>query len=481
MDYYYYDQVADDEELGDNEDYDYDSMLLAAEEHEAFKDVYQGCIKSSNQQVQQYILVLLGCAFLQRIAWELVRRLLGNRQAYLYHSIALLCGLISLWFYVGNSGSFYVCLHVLNLCLSLKLILHWKPLYTGALICVYTILCQLLFEYFLKSEQYETIRGPQMVISMKLISLAFEIQDDKLKYEFLTYLGYLLSPASLILGPWVSLKNYKPDFSVKCQLIPLILRVMVYLLLAVLFLNLSNCIVPWLRQLLRAGLWWGTYLDAFAVRCSHYFVCYLSQATVITASASFSITSSSFVIVNPLAIELPRSLAVAIRNWNIPMHLWLKQNIFNRLRSTKYPYFMALLLTYLVSCLVHGLNYKVHLVLISLSCFSYFENLLRRCLAQVFDACIEATACKQNCKYSNCPRKGGYFSSSLLLVRLVNFSFSLIVIIQLSYLGIMLNATSSTNSNTRSKTTESLLHSWTNMNYLGHLMALTMFVFYKCI
>lgn len=473
MDYYYYDHVGDNEDLEDAEDYDYDSMLLPPEEEESLKDVYQGCMKSSTQQVQQYILVLLGCGILQRFAWEIVKRTMGNIRQYVYHLISMICGLISLWFYVGNSGSLYVCLHILNLCFSLKLALKWYKAYAGALVCVYTIVSQLVFELLLKTEQYETIRGPQMVVSMKLISLAFEVQDDKTKYELLTYLGYLLSPASLILGPWISLRNYKPELNVKFRW-ESIFRIIFNILLALLFVNLSNCLIPWLKQLLRAGIWWGTYLDAFAVRCSHYFVCYLSQATLITATSS---SSSSFsTIVNPLAIEFPRSLSVVIRNWNLPMHLWLKQNIFNRLRASKYSYITAILLTYLVSCLVHGFNYKVHLVLLSLSCFSYIENLLRFCLAQIFDACLESSICKQNCKYSNCPRKAGahYFSTTLILVRLVNLCFSLIVIIQLSYLGVMLNV-STTNS------PENILLIWSNMNYFGHIMSLIMFVFYKCI
>lgn len=473
MDYYYYDQIGDNE-LEDNEDYDYDSMTLS--EQETFKDVYQGCIKSSSQQVQQYIIALLGCGFLQRFAWELVRRLAGNKYPYLYHTISLVCGLICLWFYVGVSNSIYVCLHVFNLCLFLKLAIMIKIRYTGLLLCFYTILFQLIFEYLLKSEQYETIRGPQMVISMKLISVAFELQEEKQKYHFMVLLGYLLNSASLIMGPWVSLKDYRPQSSAGLNLITLIVKIFLNVLFAIVFLNLSNCILPWLKQLMGAGTWWVTYLDAFSVRCSHYFVCYLSQATLLSTTTNslklYSFSTQS--IVNPWAIEFPRSLSDVIRNWNIPMHLFLKQNIFNRLRCTKCPYFLAVLLTYLVSCLVHGFNYKVHLVLISLSCFSYFENLLRRCLAQVFDACIESNACKQNCRYSNCPRwKGQSFIFSLLLVRLVNFCFSLIVVVQLAYLGVMLNATSNS--------TENILHIWTNMNYIGHMLAMIMFVFYKCI
>lgn len=480
MDYYYYDQLGDNE-LDDNEDYDYDAMPLSPDE--LFKDVYEGCMQSSTQQVQRYILVLLGCACLHRISWETLKRLLGNNRnhQYLYHLSSLIWGLMGLWFYVGTKGSFYVGLHVLNLCAILKLTLLMKINRIGTVLCTYTIAWQLLFEYFLKSEQYEIIRGPQMVVSMKLISLAFEIQNEKLKYHLLSCIGYLANPASLILGPWVSLKDYKPDSNAKVNIMSVTVRIVFYAFLAVIFLNLSNCLLPWLKQLMGPDLWWAIYLDAFSVRCSHYFVCYLSQATLLTAmSGNCCNAFMSFQsIVNPLAIEFPRSLSQVIRSWNIPMHLWLKQNIFNSLRASKYSYFMAIVLTYSVSCLVHGFNYKVHSVLISLGFFSYFENVLRRCLAQVFDACIEASLCKHNCKYKLCPRRshGGYFSTPILLVRLVNFIFSVLVILQLAYLGVMLNADVLSNS----KSLHVMLLVWSNMNYFGHILALLMFAFYKCI
>ena len=34
---------------------------------------------------------------------------------------------------------------------------------------------------------------------------------------------------------------------------------------------------------------------------------------------------SDFNVVHPLAIELPRSLGIVVTNWNLPMHLFLKE------------------------------------------------------------------------------------------------------------------------------------------------------------
>lgn len=488
MDYYYYDQLKEeDNELDDNEDYDYDSIVF---NDETLKELYEGCIKSSTKQIQHYIVILIGCGLLQRLLWELLKRTLGNRQHNLYHGISVMCGLISLWCYVGHN-SIFVLVHVMNLCLFLWLVIKKQVRYTGAWLCMYTIVCQLLFEFLLKTEHYETIRGPQMVISMKLISMAFEIQDDKEHYQFMAIWGYLLSPGSLILGPWISYKDYNPEFHIRFKKLPQIVGIILNILLAIVFLNLSNCLIPWLKQLLNLGLGLETYLDAFAVRCSHYFVCYLSQATLMatTSSQSLKVSSASSLfaaqhIVKPLAIEFPRSLSNVIRNWNIPMHLWLKQNIFNRLRTSKHPYFMAIVCTYLVSCLVHGFNYKVHLVLVSLGFFSYIENVLRRCLAQVFNACIESSECKTNCKYLYCPRsyEGSSYTPAILLVRLVNLIFSLLVVIQLAYLGIMLNSPGSTSgASAKTKGLAQIFQVWSNINFLGHGLAMLMFIFYKCI
>lgn len=476
MDYYYYDDdQLSDNELDATEDYEYDSVLLG---EETFTDLYKGCIKASTVQVQQYIVILLGCGLMHRILWEVIKRIQETRL--LYHLVSIACGMLSLWLYVGPTTT-YVLLHILNTCSFLRLVVALNVKQKGLYLCVYTIGCQIILECLMGEEMYETIRGPQMVVSMKLISVAFDIQDAKETFGWFSFIGYLCSPSTFILGPWTSFRDYKQSNAclTKTQLL---LRIIAFITLSVVFLNLSNCIIPWLKHLWNGGIWSRTYLDALSVRCSHYFICYLSHATLLISRCpqGTSTSTNSFHIVKPFKIEFPRSLSEVIRNWNIPMHLWLRRHVFQRLRSAKYPYFFSILTTYMISCLVHGFNYKVHLILISLGVFSYFENSLRRTLAHVFNACVESRGCEQNCKYLYCSRgrnvDASWWSWGRTLVRLVNVVFSLIVILQLAYLGVMLNSNSSFASSPAD-----ILQVWSHLKYVGHWLASAMALFYVAI
>lgn len=62
--------------------------------------------------------------------------------------------------------------------------------------------------------------------------------------------------------------------------------------------------------------------------------------------------------------------------------------------------FWALLFTYSMSALFHGLNFQLAAVLLSLGFYTYVEHSLRYKLASAFDACILARPCPENCGHS---------------------------------------------------------------------------------
>ncbi|XP_061393189.1 protein-serine O-palmitoleoyltransferase porcupine [Musca vetustissima] len=472
MDYYYYDEQIQ-ENGADDEDYEYDDAALG---DETFTDVCKGCMLQTTHQIQQYIIILLGCGLVHRILWQILKQIREIKTA--YHILSIACGLLSLWLYVGPS-TLYVIINIVNICSFVRVFNAFDRIgHKGLWSCTYIIFSQLLAESLLKHDKFESIRGPQMVVSMKMISVAFELQDGRETFQWIPIIGYLCSPSSLILGPWVPYKMYKDHNKISGKKLKQIFNIILYIILSIFYLNLSNCLLPWLKQLWNGGLWYRTYMDALSVRCSHYFISYLSHATLLSniwsPSSSLLMPSAPFRIVKPLEIEFPRSLAMAIRNWNIPMHMWLKSTIFQRMRSS---YVFAILITYLVSCLVHGFNYLVYCILISLGLFSYFENKLRRTLAQVFNACIESTPCRNSCKYKHCTRNSRlpWYTTQSLLVRLVNAVFSFITLLQLAYLGVMLNS-----NNSSASPLDNLLV-WSNMNFFGHWLASTMALFYFAI
>ncbi|CAE1268787.1 PORCN [Acanthosepion pharaonis] len=77
-------------------------------------------------------------------------------------------------------------------------------------------------------------------------------------------------------------------------------------------------------------------------------------------------------VTRPSFIELPRSLVETVSNWNLPMHYWLKIYIFKNARPL--GNFAAVLLTYGASSLLHGLNFQLAAVLLSLGFYSYIEH-----------------------------------------------------------------------------------------------------------
>jgi porcupine-like protein len=71
--------------------------------------------------------------------------------------------------------------------------------------------------------------------------------------------------------------------------------------------------------------WWIAYRDAVSFRSSHYFVCFLSEASAIMSGFGHHEDEPwSLSVARPQFIEIPRSLVQVVVYWNMPMHNWLK-------------------------------------------------------------------------------------------------------------------------------------------------------------
>lgn len=292
-------------------------------------------------------------------------------------------------------------------------------------------------------------------------------------------------------------------------------------LLALVFLDASNCLIPALSGYLIASHWiwsWGRmYFDALTVRCSHYFISYLSQgvlvlghynqalrgngsapsaklATPLNNAGIYSSHLFGLKVTQVLEIELPRSLQVVVRNWNLPMHYWLKEYIFRKIQATYGCYFVSLLFTYLVSALLHGFHSKVHLVLLSLAAFTYVESVLRSALARVYNICIVASCNAKKCSYALCTTKWRRQRTNLKsktsnlgriwLVYLINGLFGLLTVINLAYLGVMMmndDEESLVESNNSLSTISKSFWRWHQERYMGHCLHIFMYIFYLLI
>lgn len=116
-------------------------------------------------------------------------------------------------------------------------------------------------------------------------------------------------------------------------------------------------------------------------------------------------------------------------------------------------------MTYLASSLLHGFNFQLAAVLLSLGFYTYIEFQLRAVLSTTFNACISSKKCPNN----QCQHEKN--SSNSWWVIGVNIAFSILAMFHLAYLGLMFDT---------SETQEvgySYLHTlekWSKLGFASH-------------
>ncbi|XP_026323706.1 protein-serine O-palmitoleoyltransferase porcupine [Hyposmocoma kahamanoa] len=384
------------------------------------------------------------------------------------HSLSLVIGSFLLYHNIGPAIIWTIGLaaiaYILIVLLSL-ITTRWRGCLTSILVISFLLSCEV---YIVNPKMWQQIRGVQMIAAMKVISVAIELDRDLFKSMLnpVEFGGYVLCPANCILGPWISFHTYNQYLDVKFLCRRWFTIIFVHLCLSMLFLVLSNCIVPWYIDD-EAPKWIVAYRDAQAFRMSHYFVSSMSIVSMI--SAGFGLTNdchSELQVTKPFFIELPRSLVQAVIFWNIPMHQWLKNYVFKTCQS--YGHLLAIFVTYAVSSLLHGLNFQFSAVLLSIGTFSYIEYNFRHKVAAALEVCCLANPCVKQCDHK--------YKKNTFLAVFINTLFSLITIIHLAYLGVMFAASFSLQ-----ETGYSYYHTiskWENLNYFSHCFAAFMYVVY---
>ncbi|KAK7884377.1 hypothetical protein WMY93_027500 [Mugilogobius chulae] len=396
-------------------------------------------------------------------AWEQSWRLL------------LLCGLCRLCFRYGRwsclkhgvsagAGVFALflffqlhALWVLLLCaLSyLLLLLNQRSSSKGVILSLLLLLFLLTGElHFVEPATWSKIRGSQMVVAMKVISLAFDL--DRGAVSSLPsppqFLGYTLFVGSAVFGPWTSFSHYMSAAEGRPLSLGWFLACVWSLLKSLLCLVVSGCVAPYLFPLFvpisggpLADRWLRAYENAVSFHFSNYFVGHLSESSSMLAGTGFTQdkehTHWSMSVVKPLHVELPRSLVMVVTSWNIPMSQWLKT--CERLQlslctclficlcfksATTLGPFPAILVTYTASALLHGLSFHLGAVLLSLGFLTYTEHVLRKKLASIFSACVLSRPCASVCTHQH---------KKDVWVLAINLAFSFLAVLHLTYLGSM--------------------------------------------
>lgn len=97
---------------------------------------------------------------------------------------------------------------------------------------------------------WQHVRGSALVISMKAISVAFDVSSTKLPRlpPIYVYAGYILCPANLVLGPFVTFNDYNSSSNQQMRFfsLKLLMQITLNSILSIIFINFSSCFLLYL-------------------------------------------------------------------------------------------------------------------------------------------------------------------------------------------------------------------------------------------
>lgn len=346
--------------------------------------------------------------------------------------------------------------------------------------------------YTLQEQRGTRIRMHLMILLMKIVSY----EDACLKessskrvpsktintrsdhHNLLDLLTYLFNPSSILLNSWHVYEKFQSK-PLTSHSIKSLLHIVCSLIKSLTFLIISMCLIPvviedYVDRIIATALFSSlpssvaialyklliAYLMALQFRCSHYFICYLTEA-------SFKLSHIEGDICHFSEVEFPRSLVQVVIAWNIPMHNWLKRHVFFKLKE-KYNILVTIVGTYLISSSIHGFNFQIWSVLLSLGVLTFIEERLRFKLSRLLDACVQSRRCaRNNIKCSSNHRNG-----SGLIVWSTNALFTLLSIAHLAYLG------ASFDGQETSSSANHVIQVWFDLSFYSHVIALITFAVY---
>ncbi|KAG7201962.1 hypothetical protein KM043_004665 [Ampulex compressa] len=366
----FYDDESDIIEQVQDTEYDYEYQEV---ERETFGELYQYCLSPTLYDTTIFMLPLFIATFIFRLCAH--SRHVSNKT---FHVISMIIGAYIVQHYAPE------CLYLLVILVLSSYATLYIPnkYYKNLAVFLPPILIILYCEVSMQPVVWHKIRGLVMTMAMKTISVAIDVVDQKVFPDVYSYMGYSFCGVTCLFGPWTPFKDYISIRQLNSQGKNWIFGTIQYVLIALFFLSMSNCWTQWL-PVDNSWKWLLAYRDALSFRTSHYFVS--SVATALLIFGGFPMLSAT--IVKPLQIEFPRSLVQVVIYWNIPMHFWLKMYIF-RPSIMRLGKFGAVTVTYLTSALLHGLNFQLAAVLLSLGFYTYIEFQIRTMLATIFNACI---------------------------------------------------------------------------------------------
>uniref|UniRef100_A0AAY4BX44 Porcupine O-acyltransferase n=1 Tax=Denticeps clupeoides TaxID=299321 RepID=A0AAY4BX44_9TELE len=436
-----------------------------------FQELLGGCLLPTAQQGLEQVWQLLVICLVCRLLWRL------DLPSYMKHLSTVAGGFYALYLFFELHMVWVV---LLSLLCYLILFLCRRSSSRGPFLSVTVLIYLLLGElHMMDTNTWHKMRGSQMVVAMKAISLAFDLDRGLVASvpSPVEFMGYIYFVGTVIFGPWISFGSYMEAAASRQLSRPWFLKALSSWTKSQLCLVASNCVAPYLfpyfvpvygETLLR---WLLAYENVLSFHFSNFFVSHLSEATSTLAGAGFTEEKDNLkwdlTVARPLHVEFPRSTVEAVTSWNLPMSRWLNAYFFKG--ALKFGTFPAVLMTYMTSALLHGLSFHLGAVLLSLAFMTYVEHVLRRRLATILNACVLSRRCQADCAHQNKKAPWVYF---------INVAFGALAIFHLTYLGSVFDS-SSEDEEGMGWDWGHTVQKWTELSWASHWLTFGCWVFYR--
>ncbi|KAK2511472.1 Porcn [Columba livia] len=125
--------------------------------------------------------------------------------------------------------------------------------------------------------------------------------------------------------------------------------------------------------------------------------------------------------------------------------------------------FAAVLGTYAVSALLHGLSFHLAAVLLSLGLITYVEHTLRRRLAALLNACVLSKRCPPGCAHRH---------KDALWVRALNGALGALALFHLAYLGALFDMEADDTVEEQGYGMSYTIRKWSELHWASHWVTL---------
>ncbi|XP_056278986.1 protein-serine O-palmitoleoyltransferase porcupine-like isoform X1 [Pseudoliparis swirei] len=452
-----------------------------------FQQLAHGCLLPTAQQGLEQVWQLLVICLLCRLLWML------GLPSFVKHLSTVAGGFYTLYLFFELHMIWVV---LLSLLCYLFLFLCRHSTMRGTFLSITVLIYLLLGElHMTDTTNWHKMRGSQMVVAMKAISLAFDLDSGVVTSvpSPIEFMGYIYFVGTVIFGPWISFNSYKEALEGRKMSLSWLLKVFVSWVKSQICLVISNCVAPYLfpyfipvygDKLLRGkkrrkirgtpAKWLLAYENTMSFHFSNYFVGYLSETTTTLAGAGFTEEKENLkwdmTVSEPLNIEFPRSMVEVVTSWNLPMSRFLHTYVFKS--ALKFGTFSAIMVTYTASAFLHGLSFHLGAVLMSLGFITYIEHVLRKRLAAIFNACILSMRCQPNCTHRN---------KKKLWVYVINIAFSALAILHLTYLGSVFNSSVDYMEDDEDDITHQTIQKWSALSWTSHWVTFGCWILYRLI